>query len=219
MTGVAGVFGVATLSSTSQASPNSILTYALRKNYHILHFKSELYLLLGNEANTDRNWVGGNIWLNYAHIYSTTSMNNNEHALVSPISCLCSRCWWRGSIVKHHIPHHWHCQHTIFLFSELEDRNQEDCNLFNNLYCLNRHWCKFSKPKVGLNLLPISRFSHNHSFLLTLALKTRTHVMALLVPPWSKSKPGWNWIPAWSKSLYSTNQQMVMTGNKHLYYT
>ena len=102
----AGVFGVAPLSSTSQASPNSILTYALRKNYHILHFKSELYLLLGNEANTDRNWVGGNIWLNYAHIYSTTSMNNNEHALVSPISCLCSRCWWRGSIVKHHIPHH-----------------------------------------------------------------------------------------------------------------
>ena len=38
------------------------------------------------------------------------------------------------------------------------------------------------KLEVGLDLLPMSRAYHNRSFLLTLALKTNTCVMALLVP-------------------------------------
>ena len=44
----------------------------------------------------------------------------------------------------------------------------------------------FFKPEVGPNILPMSKSiitAHfNHSFLVTLALKTRTRVMALLVP-------------------------------------
>ena len=51
------------------------------------------------------------------------------------------------------------------------------------------NYCEFLKPKVGSNILPISRVCHNRSFLLTLALKFRTCVMALLVSTWLKFSP------------------------------
>ena len=49
-------------------------------------------------------------------------------------------------------------------------------------------YCEFLKPKVGPNILPMSKVCHNCSFPI-LALKTKTCVMTLLVPTWSKCSP------------------------------
>ena len=54
---------------------------------------------------------------------------------------------------------------------------------------LNQNYCEFLKPKVGLNILPMLRVCHSRSFLFTLALKTKTCVMPLLVPALSKFSP------------------------------
>ena len=49
------------------------------------------------------------------------------------------------------------------------------------------------KLKVDPNTLPMSRICHNHSFLLTLALKTRACVVALVEAP--KTNPFWDFAP------------------------
>jgi hypothetical protein len=52
------------------------------------------------------------------------------------------------------------------------------------------------EPKVGLNILLMFKvYRFNCSFLLTLALKTKTCVMALFVPTWSKLNPSLIEIP------------------------
>jgi hypothetical protein len=45
---------------------------------------------------------------------------------------------------------------------------------FQLFYSLHSNYCGFLKPKVGPNILPTSTIYHNHSFLLTLTLKTKT---------------------------------------------
>ena len=54
---------------------------------------------------------------------------------------------------------------------------------------INQNYCEFLKPEVGLNILPMLRVCHSRSFLFTLALKTKTCVMPLLVPALSKFSP------------------------------
>lgn len=58
---------------------------------------------------------------------------------------------------------------------------------FVNFLILVLKYCEFFlKPKINLKRLSMSRVYHDRSFLLTLAHKTRTCVMALLVPAWTK---------------------------------
>ena len=64
----------------------------------------------------------------------------------------------------------------------------------------------FMTPKVGMNMLPLSRVCHNRSFIPTLARITKTYVMALLVPVRSKPNPNLTLIgsgainPSWSNN-------------------
>ena len=62
-----------------------------------------------------------------------------------------------------------------------EDKNQEDCKK-NYSFIPSTNNSKFLKPKVGLNITPMSTSCHNCLLLLALALKTRTCGMTLLVP-------------------------------------
>ena len=63
-----------------------------------------------------------------------------------------------------------------------EDRNEEDCTFFSDFIPLNWNFCKFLKPKVGMNILAIFKDCHNCSFLLASTLKTKTCVRALIIP-------------------------------------
>ena len=84
----------------------------------------------------------------------------------------------------------WQC--NFFMCRKIEIMRTPPLKKIKNkksIFIFFQNYYEFLKLKVGLNILSMFRVCHKCPFLITLALKTRTFVMALLIPVWSKFSP------------------------------
>lgn len=88
--------------------------------------------------------------------------------------------------LRHFVPHLEKYKAVPKKESVLEDKNQEDYKSFGEFYPSNWIIRNFWSQKLAQTVLVLSEDCHCRSFLLTLTLRTKTRVLALLVMAWSK---------------------------------